>query len=349
MPVQDSALRKRTGTSTQARWRGRAEQIHRLAGSVVLGGAALLAVAWPDTGSAIAPWSGAALLVGGALLGVPHGSSDFVVAHRVLKPTLGGRWLPVFLGGYLTIVALVASCWFLAPLASLLVFVGLSCLHFGHGDLNRDERRRGLALATKATTPLLPVLLLHPGGVAPLIALLGGVGETAVVATLDAVRWPLALPWAIAVSCFVIPRVVSPKHGTDGAREKNDALEVCAIALAAVALPPLLAFALYFCLVHAPRHMIGIADDHQPSDVRRASLLVAAIVVPSALICLVVLACTWDGIVGSLGTTDVLAWSIRMIAALTVPHMALEALAGRRCTHLGNGSPHAFGQSHTET
>ena len=311
------------------RWRASADGAHKLATTTVLGGAALVALAWPGVEAAVAPWGGAALLVGGALIGVPHGSSDFVVAHRALRPILGRVWLPAFLVGYLAIVALVLLGWWPAPLATLLAFVLLSGLHFGRGDLDADERGDGLALAVRATTPLLPVLLLHPASVTGLIAMLGGVRASTVAWALDGLRWPLLLPWAMAVACYVVPRVLSAARAPQRARRSRDALQVGAIALAAVTLPALLAFALYFCLVHALRHMIGIVDDRQPHDARGAIVLVAAIVVPSAAVCLVALALVWDGIAGTLGTADVLAWSIRLIAALTVPHMALEAWAER--------------------
>ena len=314
------------------RWRASADGAHRLASTAVLGGAALVALAWPSADTAVAPWGGAALLVGGALIGVPHGSSDFVVAHRALKPEFGRGWLPTFLVGYLAIVALVLLAWMAAPLTTLLAFIFLSGLHFGFGDLDADERGQGLALAVRATTPLLPVLLVHPASVTGLIAMLGGVRGSTVAWALDGLRWPLLLPWAVAVACYVIPRVLSAARGPWRARRWRGALEVGAIALAAVTLPALFAFAMYFCLVHAVRHMIGIAHDHRPHDMRRAGLLVAAIVVPSAVVCLVALALAWDGIGGPLSTADVLAWSLRLIAALTVPHMALEAWA-ERSTH----------------
>ena len=310
-------------------WRDRAEGLHALASTIVLGGAALVALAWPGVAGSLAGWAGAALLVGGALIGVPHGSSDFVVAHRALKPTFGRGWLPTFLAGYIVIVALVLLAWTTVPLATLLAFIALSSLHFGRGDLDADERGGGFALTVRATTPLLPVLLVHPAGLTGLIAMLGGLRESTVAWTLDALRWPLLLPWAAAVCCYAIPRVLMAARGAGGTREWRGALEVGAIALAAVSLSPLLAFALYFCLVHAIHHMIGIAGDHRPHDARRAGLLVAAIVGPSALVCLVALALAWDGIAGPLGTANVLVWSFRLIAALTVPHMALEAWAER--------------------
>ena len=101
------------------------------------------------------------------------------------------------------------------------------------------------------------------------------------------------------------------------------------MATAAVMLPPLLAFGLYFCLVHAPRHMAELAHAVHPRRPRAAALLVAGVVLPSALACLAALALTWDGLAGALGTDAVVTWGLRAVAALTLPPMALEWMASR--------------------
>ena len=312
---------------TSRLWRDVVGAAHKLACAVVLGLATTLVIVWPGGAGVIAHQGGAALLVGGALIGVPHGTSDFVVAQRALKPTLGRGWLPAFLVSYLIVVALVLFAWTVAPLATLLAFIVLSALHFGFGDLAPEDRRRCLTLVVRATTPLLPVLLLRSREVPSLIASLGRVRESDVTGTLDLLRWPLVSTWGVAVACLVIPGILGIRR--EWVPTKLDAAEIGAIALAAVTLPPLTAFALYFCLVHAVRHMIDIGDEHRPHDARRAAVLVTFIVVPSALACTVLLALTWDGIAGALGTEDVLVWAIRLIAALTVPHMALDAWVSR--------------------
>ena len=326
IPVEHSLSRVRDGEP--ARWRPAVDGVHRLLNTAVLGGAAVVSLAQPEAGSAMVPWSAAALLVGGALIGVPHGSSDFVVAHRALRPRFGRVWLPLFLVAYLTLVAVVMAGWAVAPLATLLAFILVSGLHFGRGDLRPDERRSGLALAVRATTPLLPVLLVHPSGVTPLIGILAGVQEISVAKALADLHW-LVVPWALAVGCYVLAPILARLRAQTRPGSVADAGEVGVVAVTAVTLPPLLGFALYFCLVHAVRHMIDIADDHEPRESRRAAFLAATIVLPSACICLVALGLAWNSLAGTLGTVDVLAWSLRLIAALTVPHMALEAWAER--------------------
>ncbi len=98
-------------------------------------------------GEALSSRGGALLLVGGALIGVPHGSSDFVVAHRLMRPALGWRWLPVFLAGYLALVGATHGGLVALPLATLLGFLAISGLHFGWGDM------RGRAPPARPASP----------------------------------------------------------------------------------------------------------------------------------------------------------------------------------------------------
>lgn len=310
-------------------WRPAVDRVHGAAAIAILGGTALLALALPGARGALLAASGPLLLLGGALIGVPHGSSDFVVAHRVMRPAFGAWWLPAFLLAYLALVGLTMAAWALLPLATLLGFLALSGLHFGWGDMRAaaPPRHPTLAFALRATTPVLPIFLIHPAGVAPFLAALGGVGESGALRVLEALRWPLGLPWAAALALVALP----PLLGRSGHRAAlRDAGEILAIALAAAALPPLLGFGLYFCLVHAPRHMAELAEARHPRRAGAAARLVAAVVAPSALLCLAVLAVTWDGLAGAFDTATVVTWSLRVIAALTVPHMALEAVAAWR-------------------
>lgn len=307
-------------------WRPAADRAHGIAAIGVLSGTALLCLASPPVGEALRTSSGIVLLVAGALIGVPHGSSDFVVAYRLMRPAWGRSWLPVFLAVYLAFVALTLAAWSALPLATLVGFLTVSGLHFGSGDLRATAPSGipGLDFALRATTPILPIFLIHPGGVAGFIAALGGLSEPATLHLLAALRWPLLLPWGAALAAVTLPGLLS------GGRRSSEAAELLSIALAAAVLPPLLGFALYFCLVHAVRHMLEIAAEHHPTRPRAAAALAAGIVGPSALACLAALCLAWNRLDGPLDTQAMITWSLRGIAALTVPHMALELWAARR-------------------
>ena len=318
-----------SGSPTATRWRPAVDRIHGISAIAALSGTSLLCLASPLAGEALHAWGGALLLVGGALIGVPHGSSDFVVAHRLMHPAFAWRWLPIFLISYLALVAVAMAAWFALPLVTLIGFLFISGLHFGAGDM-RDAAlsgRPGLAFAVRATTPVLPIFMIHPEGVADFIAALGGVSEPATLHLLHVLRWPLLLPWGVALAVVALPALLT------GGRRALDAAVLLSITLAAIALPPLPAFGLYFCLVHAVQHMLEIAADHHPARPCAAAALAAAIVMPSALICLVALWFAWDGLAGLLDTDAVVTWGLRIIAALTVPHMALEWMASHRAAN----------------
>ena len=327
--VSAATLRPRASFPAAGPWRPAADRLHVTVAVAVLSGAALLALASPAVEGRLVEGAGAALLVGAALIGVPHGSSDFVVAYRLMRPGLGWRWLPCFLALYLVLVGLTLAAWWLAPLPTLLGFLAISGLHFGWGDMQAvaGPARPGLAFAVRATTPILPIFLIHPAGVAGFVAALGGLGEEAVLQGLVALRWPLLLPWAAAVLAMVLPPLFARTAPRAAIRETA---ELGAIALAAMALPPLLAFGLYFCLVHAVRHMLDLAEEVFPRRPGAAALLASGVVVPSGLVCLVVLCCTWDCLGGVSGTDVLITWGLRIVAALTVPHMVLEGVAARR-------------------
>ncbi len=318
-----AASRPDRGGSALSPWRPGADRLQGILSAAVLSGASLLCIAAPSIEAALRHWSGALLLLGGAFIGVPHGTSDVLVAHRLMRPACGRGWLPVFLALYIAMVAAALAAWSAVPLAALTGFLVLSALHFGQGDTRANGGSR-LLFAVRATTPVLPIFLIHPAGVAGLLAALAGVSEPATLHLLGALRLPLLPLWAAALALVALPPLLA------GGRRAGEAAELLSVALAAAVLPPLAAFTLYFCLVHAVRHLLEIGEEHHPGRPGAAAALAAAIVVPSALVCLAALAVAWDGLSGILDTDAVVIWGLRIVAALTVPHMALEWVATRR-------------------
>ena len=78
-----------------------------------------------------------------SLVGLPHGALDPVVAHRCgliydLRTSLQ------FIAGYVIVVALVILLWLQLPAASLLLFLLISCVHFG-----RDWKQKFLSVALR--------------------------------------------------------------------------------------------------------------------------------------------------------------------------------------------------------
>jgi len=72
------------------------------------------------------------------LLGIPHGASDHVVIANTLHSRFGNFWLPAFLVVYLGLVAAVLYFWQLTPVIALFTFIGVSAIHFGLGDVDKE-------------------------------------------------------------------------------------------------------------------------------------------------------------------------------------------------------------------
>ena len=159
--------------------------------------------------------------------------------------------------------------------------------------------------------PLLPVAF-HPSQAGPVLAAIGGVTARAMVTTLSLSMWLVPL-WCAAFIWVC-----------KGARPQGARTFIPAVTAAGfVVLPPLLAFGLYFGLVHSPRHLFRLGAWHSPCDPRQAVRWAARVVVPASLICAF-------GIVGiALATRGVLIGMLvpifRIIAALTLPHMIVTA------------------------
>lgn len=262
------------------------------------------------------------LLVGGALIGVPHGVSDFVVAHRLWHRSWGRGWLPVFVLGYLSIVALVMVGWRVAPVATLAVFLGVSSLHFGAGEGLSAARSRW-TVGARAVTPILPIFMFHPDEVGQILAAMVGRTGTEVVGNLGWLKEVAFWPWLAVVAASAAVSLFGSRS-EDG--EIRDAAEIVTLSVAAWLLPPFLTFALYFCLLHAVRHMLGIASTFHPDRPGRALAFAARIVLPCALPCVIALICLWDRAAGLTGSQALITHGLQLLAALTLPHMALEAL-----------------------
>jgi Brp/Blh family beta-carotene 15,15'-monooxygenase len=291
-------------------WLPQAQRRHTRIATAIVTGACVLAFAPPGITAQ------AAILVGGvALVGMPHGSFDHLVARRALRARLGWSWWVAFAVGYGALAGLVWAGWRVAPAATLTLFLALSVLHFGLGDADAASvaglgRRAGAVIARGALPVLLP-LSFHRAAVMPFMTALAGSGAAADAMLIDA-RW-LLLPWGLCLVAW----------WPDAARaERREALALMA---AFVLLPPLLAFALYFCVCHSVRHLLRLGAMLSPGSAAQAWVRGLAVAVPAALLCLVGAAAF-----AAHGAEAEVAPMLRLLAALTLPHMVVTLLLEQR-------------------
>ena len=259
--------------------------------------------------------------LGLASIGMPHGAMDHRVAEVCIRPRLGARGAQCrwFFGvGYLGLSAIVLLGWATLPLFTLVAFFLYSAVHFGMGD---DGHTPLAAAVFRGAVPIVLPLAIRPvesGG------LLSSVAGRAV----DLLPLQGALV-AAALVCVIVTLV----HAILYNPWRQAALVACELLLLVVAnyvAPPLIAFGLYFVLLHASRHMIDLADWLSPGDVRSGLMRVGRECWPLTLITLAAMSVALVFIQRDSIEAGVVRVLFVTVSALTVPHMIVTAIAARR-------------------
>jgi len=197
----------------------------------------------------------ALLSVSVLVLGIPHGAMDHRVAEWVLRDRLSGRWMPVFLITYCSLAGLMLLIWFSAPWAALEIFLILSALHFGLGDVKDIQNNSaGCQLLLAFTRGVIPIglpIIFHCNEVNLLFGWLTSNGHGANGFAIPGL-FPSAVLITIPAFLFHLGRAVV-KQDWSGTGE------LCILALVGSILPPLISFAVYFGLWHSPRHLMELA------------------------------------------------------------------------------------------
>ena len=265
-----------------------------------------LAVALALTALLPAPLRDLAALLTIILLGIPHGALDGELARARLAPAWGAAWFAVFAPPYLALSALVLVAWTAAPLTVLALFLAASVWHFGTEETASGDPATVIGAGGM---PIALAVLVHPAATAAIF------GTVAQVAMPSPPLWLTAAAWLWLVPAAM--RWASLARGGDRAGIATAA----ALAAAAILLPPLTSFAIYFVCVHAPAHVRSLiaTPGSRITDARRAAWLS----VPFTVLTLLIGAVLWRFTPGT-GTGHLLCLTIRGLSALTLPHMLFE-------------------------
>jgi Brp/Blh family beta-carotene 15,15'-monooxygenase len=287
------------------------------------GGAGLLPLAGAGVALALvasaalpreASWLAALAVVIG--LGVPHGALDGAVAAPLLRPRFGRAWFGVFAVPYLGLAGLVLLAWHVAPMATLAGFLALSVLHFGEEDAGPG---RPLAFLVRGGLPVALPALLRPEETAGLFA------------AVTRLPMPLLPGWWVAASWLWL--ALAAYWVLVQARSWSVRGEIAGLAAAFWLLPPLTAFTLYFVGLHGPRHMRALVND--PTRAPGIDSLGKAVraSLPVFGLTLLLGAALWPlyaaGSGSGSGAGTLLCLTLRMLSALTVPHVLLDRIAAR--------------------
>jgi Brp/Blh family beta-carotene 15,15'-monooxygenase len=186
---------------------------------------------------------------------------------------------------------------------------------------------RWAAVLIHGALPILLPIAFHPAEAAPVLAAIGGVPESTMMAALSRSIWLVPL-WVGAM--VWLWRATRPPRAS--------ALMTAITAIGFVALPPLMAFGLYFGMVHSPRHLLRLAAWYDPDDPHRAARWAAGVVVPAGLVCALGIAAL--ALTAPDASIGILVPMFRLIAALTLPHMIVTTWLAHDGPHGPDGSMH---------
>jgi Brp/Blh family beta-carotene 15,15'-monooxygenase len=255
------------------------------------------------------------------LIGVPHGGLDGAVARRVGWSDGVPAWLGFHLG-YILLAALVVVLWWHWPTPSLAVFLCISGLHFGRSDIldpasAADEKVSQYWLPLIAHGGLISIAIpsLKPDLVAPLFGILIGAEAGAALTNTIAMLWTT---WLLAVLAYCAYAWFVPVW-------RKPLFSLLILLALVFLLPPLVSFALYFCLWHSRRHTVRIWQSLQDETERKRSFVEATFY---SLMAWISAGVFFIYLHDSFSET-LLQLTFIGLAALTVPHMLLVDIADR--------------------
>ena len=245
-----------------------------------------------------------------ALFGIPHGTLDIEIA--ALRYGVVGRADRLkIIAAYIACTAVIAGLWRVAPEAALCLFLFVSILHFSRDWYGAADPFLSLMVAwALVATPALT----RPAEVAVIFDMLTGNQNGRIIADLLACACVPALLGCLTFAFW------SVQNG-----ELQRAIEVLTCLIATLLLPPLLAFAVFFCGLHSPRHMAdALAETGAISRLKKFAIIAAVFLLSAA-----------GGVMLLAGQgqvpveTGIIRSAIILISILTVPHFTLETFAWR--------------------
>lgn len=241
------------------------------------------------------------------LAGIPHGTLDIeIAASRFGRNGFAGK--AKIIAAYVGCALAMVLLWTLASELALVSFLIISIVHF-----SRDWRGGVdpfLAMMVGWALVALPALA-RPDEVAVIFEMLTGNPNGAIIA---AILGCTSVPAALGSLVFAYWAFIND--------DKQSAVEVIACIVAALFLPPLIAFAIFFCGLHSPRHMADALRETGALSPTKKFVIVAAVSALSLGLGVLIYAS------GSAVASD--AGIVRsvfvLISTLTVPHFILEHL-----------------------
>jgi beta-carotene 15,15'-dioxygenase len=243
--------------------------------------------------------------------GIPHGTLDIeIAANRFGKSDRLSKLM--ITAAYIGCGALMLALWSSRPEIALVAFLVISIFHFG-------ADWRGIVdpfLAAMVGWALIALpALSHPAQVAAIFDMLTGNQNGAMIAAL--------------LACTSVPATLGTFVFIYGVYRKGDMLfvvDVLSCIVAALLLPPLIAFSVFFCCLHSPRHMAEAIIEAGALSLAKKGLIIVMVFALSIGLG-VLFFIEQDNAVLDVG---VIRTAFVLLSTLTVPHFVLEQIMARK-------------------
>jgi len=286
------------------------------------------------------------------VLGFPHGAVDHLVVPRARGDPVTARSFAAIGLLYLVVGGAYAVVWVLAPVVAFVLFILMTLVHWGQGDVYAlvelfsadhltTRTSRLLTLLVRGGLPMIVPLIAFPEQYAFVAGTLVGAFDPGAAAALEPAFTPRARATA-AVGFGALTATTLAfgfvQAGDDGLGSWTvDAVETVGLLAYFALVPPILAIGLYFCFWHALRHVLRtmLVDDVAKNAldggaVGAASLRFARDAAPLTAGGLLVFVGVWVVVPeASVTAPDVIAVYLITIAVLTLPHVVVVALLDR--------------------
>ena len=265
-------------------------------------------------------------LAGIVMIGLPHGAYDGAVAIHLGIIKRFSSFVK-FMIIYVALAALVVAIWMIAPIISLIIFLTISMLHFGAGDIKNGQGVLGFSEAlAHGGLAIVGISQFHRSEVDEIFSYLINSDTTYVWLAIDVLT--VATVFAI-ITCVL--------QALNNSKWSVTVLELLLLGIVYAVAPPLLGFAIYFCCVHSARHFrkiyASIKQSVSTTSIRNQAILFTSISWIAAGIAF------WMFADFANPGPTIMRITFIGLAALTVPHMLLIDGISKSKTMLAKLSP----------
>ena len=265
-------------------------------------------------------------LAGIVMIGLPHGAYDGAVAIHLGIIKRFSSFVK-FMIIYVALAALVVAIWMIAPIISLIIFLTISMLHFGAGDIKNGQGVLGFSEAlAHGGLAIVGISQFHRSEVDEIFSYLINSDTTYVWLAIDILT--VATIFAI-ITCVL--------QALNNSKWSVTVLELILLGIVYAVAPPLLGFAIYFCCVHSARHFrkiyASIKQSVSTTSIRNQAILFTSISWIAAGIAF------WMFADFANPGPTIMRITFIGLAALTVPHMLLIDGISKSKTMLAKFSP----------